>query len=134
MAKKPKDAKTKKGKGAKASPAAAGAWPLISVAEHPRARRSIRRTKAWAGLLGLVLVAVLSHRAGVEPFEVGIRALLAGIGLYVVTWMVSVALWQKIVLYEAKNEAERRRDERAARLAALQAQQQAGDGDEAAVA
>ena len=131
MAKKTKD--TKKGKGAKTTRSAAGEWPLISVAEHPRARRSIRRTKAWAGLLGLVLVGFLSHRAGVEPFEAGIRALLAGVAFYVVTWMVSVALWQKIVLYEAKAEAERRRDERAAQLAALQAQQEAGD-DEAVVA
>jgi hypothetical protein len=108
-------------------------WPLVSIAEHPRATRAIRRSKAWAGLLGLVLVGVLSWRAGVAPFEVGLRALVAGILLYVVVWAASVSLWQRIVLHEAKSEAERRRDEREALLAEQRARQQAG-ADEAAVA
>ena len=125
-------AKGKKGKKGAPPPSE---WPLISIAEHPRARRSIRRTKAWAGLIGLVLVGLLSSRAGVEPFEAGVRALIAGIAFYLVAWMASVALWQKLVLHEAKSEAERRRDEREARMAALLDQQakEAGD-DEAAVA
>jgi hypothetical protein len=131
MAKK-NDTKGKKGKAA----APRSEWPLISVAEHPRARRSIRRTKAWAALLGFAIVGVVSHRAGVDPFEVGVRALGAGILLYVVVWMGSVALWQRIVLQEAKSEAERRRDEREARMAALRAQHEAqqSGGDGTAVA
>jgi hypothetical protein len=91
-------------------------WPLVSVAEHPRATRSINRTKAWAGLLGFALVAVVSWRAGVEPFEVGLRALGAGIATYVIAWFAAVALWQRMVVAEAKAVAERRRDERSAAL------------------
>ena len=131
-----KDKTPKKKKGA--ASAAPSEWPLISVAQHPRATRSIRRSKAWAGLLALALVGLLSWRAGVPPFEVGVRALLAGIALYLVVWAAGVALWQRIVVQEAKAEAERRRDERAAQIAALHARHaaqngEAGDG-EAAIA
>jgi type VI protein secretion system component VasK len=116
-----------KGKKGKAAPPKSE-WPLISVAEHPRARRSIRRSKAWAALIAFVLVGYLSHRAGVEPFEVGIRALVAGVAAYVVVWAASVAVWQRLVLYEARTEAERRRDARAARIAAIQQAHEADSG------
>jgi hypothetical protein len=39
-----------------------------SVVAHPRARVSIRRWRGRAGMLGLVLVTVLSLRAGVPAF------------------------------------------------------------------
>ena len=130
----PKGKAKAKGKKGKAEPAKSD-WPLVSVAEHPRATRSIRRAKAWAGLLGLVLVGVLSWRAGVTPFEVGVRALVAGILLYLVVWAASVSMWQRIVLHEARTEAERRRDEREQRLADLRAAQEPdSDPDQAAVA
>ena len=44
-----------------------GATP--SVIAHPRARISIRRWRGRAGLLGLILVTVLSMRAGVMVLE-----------------------------------------------------------------
>jgi hypothetical protein len=106
----------KKAKKKVATPPSKNDWPLISVAEHPRARRSIARTKAWAALIGFALVAVLSWQAGVEPFEVGLRALGAGIATYLIVWLAAVALWQRIVVAEAKAVAERRRDERTAHL------------------
>jgi hypothetical protein len=85
--------KEKQGKKAKGAGNADADWPMISVSAHPRASTSIRRTKAWAGLAGFVLVGLLSYQAGVEVFEVGIRALAAGIGLYVAAWAASVVLW-----------------------------------------
>jgi len=88
------------------------AWPHISVSEHPRALRSLRRLRGWAGLLTFGFVALLSHNAGVAPFEVGVRALVAGIGVYLAAWAAGVALWRQIVYAEAKGEAERRRSER----------------------
>ena len=109
-----KDAK-KKGK-KRDKPASPNDWPLVSVAQHPRARRSVNRTKAWAGLIGFVVVAVFSSRAGVEPFEAGLRALGAGIAAYLIAWGVSLSLWQRMVVAEAKAAAERRRDERSAAL------------------
>ena len=109
-------------------------WPAISVSAHPRAIRSIRRSKAWAGLIAFVLVGWLSHRAGVDDFGVGVRALLAGIVLYLVTWRAGVALWQQLVLHEAKAEAERRRDERLATMQRAIDARRGPDGDEEAVA
>ena len=121
---KDKPKKAKKGK-----PGADEAnWPSISIASHPRAARSVRRTKAWAGLLGFLLVGVLSWRAGVDPFEVGIRALAAGIVLYLAAWGAGVALWQRLVYAEAKAEVQRRRDERDAMLRRMSGDDQAGDG------
>ena len=88
------------------------AWPHVSVSEHPRARGSLRRLRGWAGLIAFGLVAYLSYNAGVPPFEVGVRALLTGIGVYLAAWAAGVALWRQIVYAEAKGEAERRRAER----------------------
>ena len=105
-----------KGKGKKDAKPTPNDWPLVNVAQHPRARRSINRTKAWAGLLAFVLVAIFSWRAGVEPFEVGLRALGTGIAAYLIVWAALVAVWQRMIVAEAKAAAERRRDERMAHL------------------
>jgi hypothetical protein len=102
-----------KKKDAKPSP---NDWPLVNVAQHPRARQSINRTKAWAGLLGFVVVAIFSWRAGVDPVEVGLRALGVGIAAYLIVWAAGVTLWQRLIVAEAKAAAERRRDERMAHL------------------
>jgi hypothetical protein len=120
MAKAKKEKKAKKGE-----TQVQNEWPHVSVSEHPRARAAIRRWKAWGGLVGFGLVAFLSYRAGVDTFGIGIRALLAGIGLYLAVWVFSVWLWRHIVLHEAKTEAERRRDERQAQLDELLERQRA---------
>ena len=91
-------------------------WPHISVSEHPRALASLRRLRGWAGLLTFVFVAYLSYRAGVAPFEIGVRALVAGIGVYLAAWAAGVSLWRQVVYAEAKREAERRRAEREEQL------------------
>lgn len=95
--------------------------PMITVSAHPRAQRSILRSKAYAGLVGFVLVAFFSHQAGVEPFEVGLRALLAGIVCYLAAWAAAVALWQKLVVAEAQAQADKIREEHAEALAAIKA-------------
>ena len=118
MAKEKKD-KAKKGKQGEA-PATGTVQPSVSA--HPRARRSIGRTKAWGGLLTFALVALLSYRAGVPTFEIGVRALVAGIAGYLVAWFAAVMLWQRLVLQELKVETERRV---AAHEAALEAQRAA---------
>jgi hypothetical protein len=97
-----KDKKGKKGK-------AQSEWPVISVSAHPRASNAIVKMKAWAGLIGFVGVGVLSYQAGVQPFESLVRALAAGIALYVIAWMAGVTLWRSLVVEEARQEGERRR-------------------------
>ena len=113
--------KDKKDKGKK-GPAAPADTVQPSVSAHPRARRSINRTKAWAGLAVFAIVALLSYRAGVPTFEIGVRALVAGIAGYLLAWFAAVLLWQRLVLQELKEETERRK---AAHEAALEAQRTA---------
>lgn len=113
------DKKAKKGK--KKSKAPESEWPVISVSAHPRASRTVTRMKAWAGLLGFLLVGVLSYQAGVEPFEAVLRALIAGIALYLAAWAAGVAFWRSLVVEEARQEGERRRAEMEERLKAIKA-------------
>lgn len=94
------------------------AWPHVSVSEHPRARQSLRALRGWAGLIAFGLVAFLSHRAGVDPFETGVRALAVGVFVFVAAWALGVSLWRQLVLAEARAEAQRRRAEREAALQA----------------
>lgn len=109
-----KKADKKKGKDA-------GQAPMITVSAHPRAQRSILRTKAYAGLIAFVLVAFFSYQAGVEPFEVGLRALIAGIVCYLAAWFFAVLLWRQLVVAEAQAEADRIREEHEAALEAIKA-------------
>ena len=112
-------AKDKKGK--KAAAPADQVQPSVSA--HPRARRSINRAKAWGGLATFALVVLLSYRAGVPPFEIGVRALVAGIAGYLVTWFAAVALWQRLVVQELKEQTDRRRAEHEAALERMRAEQ-----------
>jgi len=90
--------KGKKGKG-KGDGASAG---RPSVANHPRAAASVRRMKGLGGLVGFGLTALLAHRAGLSPTHVVERALLVGIGGYLLAWACAVAVWRQIVLAELR--------------------------------
>lgn len=112
-AKKSKDkskdkAKGKKGKGG------AEPTPGSSIATHVRARSSVRRVKAWTGIGGFVIAAVLSLQASVPPLQVGVRALAAGLVGYLLAWWFSVLIWRQLIMAEhraAYEELERRRAE-----------------------
>jgi len=75
---------------------------LPSVANHPRAGAQIARAKAWGGLAGFVLVALLSLRAGVPTGDALLRALLGGIAAYVAAWACAVAVWRHLVIAELR--------------------------------
>ena len=79
--------------------------PRLSA--HPRARRHIREAKAWAAIVGFVLVGVLATNAGQPLFDAGLRALAAGIGCYVVAWAVAVAIWRHVARAEVMLAGER---------------------------
>ena len=105
---KPKQAKKpKKPKGAVADGA-------ISVSAHPRAAYSVRRAKGWGGLIGLLLVAWYSHKAGLMAVDVALRALAGGIVGYVVAWVIALQVWRHLVIAEARAAAERVRRRSAA--------------------
>jgi len=95
-----KDKKGKKGKGADAS-----AGP--SVAAHPRASYQVRRAKGWGGMAGFALAAYLSYKAGVPTFDLGLRAIAAGIAGYMLAWACAVTVWRHLVLAELRAAADR---------------------------
>lgn len=73
-----------------------------SVANHPRAAASVRRAKGLGGLIGFGIAAFLSHRAGLSTPRMLERALLVGIGSYLIAWACAVAVWRQIVLAELR--------------------------------
>jgi hypothetical protein len=103
-----KDKKGKKGKDASAQGA--------SISNHPRARASIRHAKGWAGLAGFAIAALVSIQASVPMFQVGLRALGAGVVGYMLAWWFSVMVWRQLIVAEQKaayEVIERRRNEAA---------------------
>ena len=79
---------------------AAGDELAIRVGAHPRARRSIRRARALAGMAGFVIVLLLALNAGVPAFEALLRALAGGLVLHFGTWACAIALWRRLIVVE----------------------------------
>jgi hypothetical protein len=96
-----KSGKDKKGKGKKGKGDGADAG-RPSVANHPRARASVRRIKGLGGLVGFGVAAFLAHSAGLSITSVLVRALLVGVGGYLLAWGCAVAVWRQIVLAELR--------------------------------
>jgi hypothetical protein len=80
----------------------------VSVANHPRAVTSIRRTRARVGIAAFVLVLLLCRHAGVPGQTAVARALVAGIAGFLCAWMIGVALWRQIVVAEVRKVHEAR--------------------------
>ena len=118
----PSDGEGKKGKArkGKGEPEAGGEL-AIRVGAHPRARRSIRRVRAQAGMAGFVVTLLLAQQAGVPAFETLLRALAGGVVAHFVTWAFAIALWRRLIVVEleaARAEILRRRAERTAAASA----------------
>lgn len=110
----------KSGKGKKGSDAEKG-QPYTSIATHPRASAGVGKAKGWGGLAGFAITAVLSFKAQVPFVQALERALLFGLGGYLLAWALSLFVWRQLMLAEqraAVAELERRR---AAAIAADQA-------------
>jgi hypothetical protein len=109
---KAKDPKAKK-KGGKKGGAEADpqAERIVRLRTHPRARRHIAAAKGWGGLAGFALTLWLSLQAGAPAFAALGRALMAGIGLYVIAWTFAIVVWRQIAVAEVR--AARRRIEEA---------------------
>jgi hypothetical protein len=100
-------AKKNKKKGAEASDSAG---IVVSVGAHPRARASIRRTRAWSGLAAFFIVGLLCLRAGVPGQEAALRALIAGLVGNLIGWACALAFWRALVMAELKVATERYND------------------------
>jgi hypothetical protein len=100
--KKDKDKKGKKGK------SGAGSSLGPSIAAHPRASYQVRRAKGWGGLAGFAIAGYLSYKAGVPMFDLGARAIVAGLAGYMLAWFCAVTVWRHLVLAELRAAVERK--------------------------
>jgi hypothetical protein len=96
------DAKGKKATGDKKAKKGKGGADGISVAAHPRAAAQVRRAKGFGGVTFFLITAYLSYKAQVPPDQLAIRALIGGIGGYMLAWMCSVTVWRHLVLAELR--------------------------------
>jgi hypothetical protein len=116
-------AKTKESAKAKArGRKGGGEAALPSVANHPRAGAQVARAKAWGGLAGFLLVALLSWRAGAPLADTLARALAGGVVVYLATWACAVIVWRHLVVAELRAVRSHRAAESARRAAAAAAQ------------
>jgi len=112
------DKKEKKDKKKKGGDAAADG---VSIAAHPRAKASIRRTRARTALAAFVIVLLFSHSAGVTDQEAVMRAVVAGLVGNLIGWACALAIWRQIVVQEVRSVAEARREQARARAEAMAA-------------
>jgi len=97
-----KNDKSKKAKGDKKARKGKGAADGISVAAHPRAAAQVRRAKGFGGVAFFLITAYFSYKAQVPPDQLAMRALIGGIGGYLLAWMCSVTVWRQLVLAELR--------------------------------
>jgi hypothetical protein len=96
----------------------------LSIATHPRARASIRRVRARAGLAAFGLVLLLCLNAGVPAADAVMRSLVAGVVSFLCAWAIGLTLWKQLLIAEVRAAYERREQRRRA-LAAQAAERQA---------
>jgi hypothetical protein len=100
---------------------------VVSVSAHPRARASVRRTRARTGLVAFFIVGFLCLQAGVPGQETAMRALIAGLVGNLVGWACALGVWRALIMAELKVATEayngrvRARNEAAAEHAAAAA-------------
>jgi type VI protein secretion system component VasK len=102
-------------KKAKATESSEPTAVAVSVAHHPRAKGSIRRTRARTALFAFVVVLFLSYQGGVPGQEAVLRALIAGLVGNLIGWACALALWRQIVVQEVRGLEEQRRERARAR-------------------
>jgi hypothetical protein len=125
-----KASKEKKGKD--------GGAITVSIAQYPRAKASIRRTRTRAAFGAFVIVLVLNLLGNQDAFDAVWRALLAGLVVNVIAWRCAIVVWRHIVVTELRQEEERRAErvraqrERLEARAAEQAEQANSPGFRAA--
>lgn len=120
----------KKGKKKGAEPAG----DVVTVAAHPRAKASIRRTRARVAIGVFALVLVMSLNSGVTGQEAVMRAVVAGIVGNLAAWACALAVWRQIVVQEVRSVEEARRERARARAEAAAAAAEAKAAAQAAAA
>jgi hypothetical protein len=119
----------------KAKQSAAPSAVTVSIAAHPRAKASIRRTRTRAALIAFALVLVLNLAGHQTAFDATWRALIAGLVVNVIAWRCAIVVWRHIVISEVRQLAETREEqirEHQKKLEAVAAEQANATGFRAA--
>ena len=87
----------------------------IRLSDHPRAQRSIRTAKSYAGLGAFLLAGYSQWNAGGEFLDVATRALIWGVAAYVLVWALAVQVWRQLAIAEVRAAQRRWEDDKAAR-------------------
>jgi hypothetical protein len=74
----------------------------VSIAAHPRAKASIRRTRARTALAAFGIVLFLSLSSDVTAQEAAVRALVAGLVGNLAGWACALAVWRQLVVAELR--------------------------------
>ena len=82
---------------------------FITLSAHPRAQRSIARSKAIGGVIGFVIGFWLGARAGLPAWDTGARALAGGVAGFVVVWIAAVQIWRQLAIAEYRHAQQRRK-------------------------
>jgi hypothetical protein len=88
---------------------------FVRLEAHPRAQRSIARSKAIGGVLGFVTGLWLGSRAGLPAWDTGVRALAGGIAGWLLVWVAAVQIWKQLILAEYRAAAAKREQARKTR-------------------
>jgi len=67
---------------------------LVSVRNSPRARASVRRTRALGGLLGLLFGCWMGWQQTADPFAAGIGGLAGWLIANLIFWWAAILVWQ----------------------------------------
>ncbi|MDO9354447.1 MAG: hypothetical protein Q7T55_12180 [Solirubrobacteraceae bacterium] len=103
----------------------------IRIADHPRARNAIARSRAWASLIGFGLGAFFGDRAGVPFVDLVLRSIGIGIGAYLAVWAGALAIWRQILFAELAVRRREANESQQALLAELESQAGPGGGGSA---
>jgi hypothetical protein len=106
-----KQTPTKKGAKKGAATRQAG----IRISDHPRAQRSIRTLKSYAGLGAFLFAGYAQWKAGGAYIDVATRALLWGIAAYIVVWALAVQVWRQLAIAEVRAAQRKWEESKAAR-------------------
>ncbi|WP_205696148.1 hypothetical protein [Conexibacter sp. SYSU D00693] len=93
----------------------------IAVANHPRARRHVRKARGFGGLIAFALAFLFARRAGLGADDAALRALMAGFAGSLVCWGFAVLVWRQLVMAELEVARRRVLARRAERRAAAEA-------------
>lgn len=70
------------------------------IGDHPRARHSIARARAWGALLGFGIAAYVGNHVSLPFVDLVVRAILIGALTSLVVWAGAQAIWRQIIFAE----------------------------------